>query len=381
MPGLYIHIPFCAGKCIYCDFASYADCGEDEKALYFKALYSEIDALVDWLGEAEVFDTVFIGGGTPSVVDSAYICEALLRVPFTVDAEVTIEANPGSLTSAKAESYAAAGVNRISLGVQSMIEPELSYLGRVHDADMAAEAVSIARDAGINNINIDLIFGFPGHTLKNWKNTVEKVLDLQPEHISFYSLQIEEGTPLYEAFRLGKADQIPEELDREMYHYITDKLRSSGYRHYEISNAALSGRECRHNLKYWSMSDYVGVGAAAHSFINGCRFENPSTVSEYIKFIEDANLNSDKLIYDNLHEMKKQKPEDLISDCIFTSLRTASGIDLIKFSKNYGIDLMEYKKEKIASYISDGFMLEKANHIFFTPKGIDISNSIITELI
>lgn len=381
MPGLYIHIPFCAGKCIYCDFASYAGCGEDEKKSYFKALNSEMEALIDRFGNYTSFDTVFIGGGTPSVVDSSYICELLSRVTLAADAEVTIEANPGSLTRAKAESYAAAGVNRISLGVQSMIDAELSYLGRVHDADMAAEAVEIARNAGINNINMDLIFGFPGHTFENWKKSVEQVLNLKPEHLSFYSLQIEEGTPLYKSFKRGDVNQIPEELDRKMYHYITDRLYDLGYNHYEISNAAIKGRECRHNLKYWNMSDYVGIGAAAHSFINGCRFNNPSVLYEYINMIETADSKDGKIIYDSLHEMKRQDTDELISDCIFTGLRTASGIDVAEFLKKYGIDLMQYKGKEINSYIEEGFMQQKDNHIFFTRKGIDISNSIIAELI
>ena len=166
-----------------------------------------------------------------------------------------------------------------------------------------------------------------------------------------------------------------------MYHYITDILYDLGYNHYEISNAAIKGRECRHNLKYWNMSDYVGIGAAAHSFINGCRFNNPSVLYEYINMIETADSKDGKIIYDSLHEMKRQDTDELISDCIFTGLRTASGIDVAEFLKKYGIDLMQYKGKEINSYIEEGFMQQKDNHIFFTRKGIDIANSIIAELI
>ena len=236
------------------------------------------------------------------------------------------------------------------------------------------------REAGIDNVNIDLIFGFPGHTLENWKYTLERTIAMSPSHLSFYSLQIEENTPMYEAFRAGTAIQIPQELDRKMYSFVLEILKASGYRHYEISNAAFPGFECRHNLKYWSMKDYIGVGAAAHSFIGGCRFENPGSISDYTALINKNKSQYGSVLYGNLHYMQRQSVEELISDCIFTQLRTVEGIDLIQFRQKYGIDLSEYKRDVIAKYIADGCLNFDEGRIHLTNKGIDISNLIISEL-
>ncbi|MCR4600286.1 MAG: radical SAM family heme chaperone HemW [Clostridia bacterium] len=379
--GLYVHIPFCERKCIYCDFASYPGCGSEVIEEYFRALTAEIDGVTDYFGKNLQFETVFIGGGTPSFVDAKYIAGLLEHIPVRDGAEITMEANPGSITAEKAKIVAAAGVNRISLGVQSFKDEELRFLGRVHDSREARAAFEAVRTAGIENVNCDLIFGFPGQTQESWRYSLKTAFEMGIDHLSFYSLQIEEGTVLYDLFRRGKIDQTDEETDRGMYAEALETLKDNGFVHYEISNGAKPGRECRHNLRYWSMEDYVGVGAAAHSFVDSCRYSNPAEIRAYVDSIRNCPGESGLIDYGSLHEAVRSDRDELITDCLFTALRKGEGLNLQRFRDLFGFDVMEWLGGKADEFLRDGLLVLDDDHLRFSRMGIDISNYVLGKLI
>ena len=417
IPGIYVHIPFCVRKCLYCDFASYSGCSGETQERYFKALYKEAELLFPdgkmpgWQGRiadnadkdrepapAPPADTLFVGGGTPTSVYPRYIADLVKRLPLAEEAEMTIESNPGTLTPEKIDVYRRAGFNRLSIGVQSFEDSELKLLGRIHDAAEAERTIRMAREHGFGNINIDLMFGFPGQTMDTWKRTLDKAMSLQPEHISFYSLQIEEGTPFYDMFRSGILEQLPDELNREMYHYAVSFLREHGFVHYEISNAALPGRECRHNLKYWTMRPYFGLGSGAHSFDGSTRHFNPDGIEEYCSSIEAAGADSPSSVRnyargagggsvpsDNVSEeaagFELEDQDDLISDCMFTGLRLIKGVADEDFRRLFGIGLMDRFGEQIEKYTGQGLMTFEKGMLAFTERGLDISNSVLMDFI
>lgn len=437
-PGIYIHIPFCVRKCFYCDFVSYSGCSQEAQKKYFESLDREIAFKFPGTekhkfrnggkpSEAEkripaqappaktayqplcadsAADTLFVGGGTPTSVDPRYIAELVSRLPLTNDAELTIESNPGTLTPEKLDIYRGAGFNRLSIGVQSFDDGELRLLGRIHDAAEAEKTIEMAREHGFDNINLDFMFGFPGQTLDSWKRTLDKALSFRPEHISFYSLQIEEGTPFYDMFRSGELEQIPDELNRDMYHAAVSMLLEHGYVHYEISNASLPGRECRHNLKYWSMIPYIGLGAGAHSFDGSTRMSNPAGIDEYCRLTESCSYHtgmhcrySGSLSIESKDEAFREESEnsgcqdgsgysferettdDLISDFMFTGLRLVRGVSDRYFRKLFGISLEERFGEQISKYTSEGLMTFENGRLAFTGRGLDIANSILIDFI
>lgn len=395
--GIYVHIPFCISKCIYCDFASVPGCTAEMMTDYFAALYAEIDAFNDMITDRagiggssdECMDvigdlrasfpagSVFIGGGTPTSVPEDYIGGIMQRLIFMDDAEITIEANPGTVTSGSLKNYREYGINRISFGVQSFDDSELRFLGRAHNRAEAEEAFRLAREAGFDNINIDLMFGFPGQTLESWRSTLEKAVGLDPEHISFYSLQIEEGTPLYRMFRNDEAEQISDEMNREMYHIAVETLKEHGYEHYEISNAAKPGRRCAHNIRYWTMAPYIGFGAAAHSFAGGCRFFNASDIKEYIASVD--GMTPAELLA--VKAPVRNDEEDEISDLIFTGMRMNEGISLEDFSARFGKAALSSRRAAIDRYIEEGLLEEGGGRLRFTEKGRDLSNHVLVDLI
>lgn len=380
--GIYVHVPFCRRKCVYCDFASYAGCPAEETGKYFEALSREI-SLLKRSEEAAAYlpaDSLFIGGGTPSSVDPHYIADIVEAMPLTEDAEVTMEANPGTVDADSLAFYREAGINRLSIGVQSFDDSELAFLGRIHSSGEAVRAFEDARSAGFDNISMDLMFGFPGQTMDSWKRTLDRALTLEPEHISFYSLQIEEGTPLYEMFRRDAVDQLPDELNRQMYHYAVKVLRENGLERYEISNAARVGRRCRHNLKYWTMQPYLGLGAAAHSFVGGVRYARPETVAEYEKFVGELERSGSYFSRD-VNDFYVNTPDDSMSDCMFTGLRLPEGISVEKFEDTFHINFMENYGQAVKKHISDGTLTFDNGKISFTEKGIDISNSVLIDFI
>lgn len=320
-------------------------------------------------------DTVFFGGGTPSLLSPARMgmIFSALRDAFdlTEDAEITMEANPGTVTLDTLREYRFLGVNRLSLGVQSMDDSVLAYLGRIHRSRDAVSGFSAARQAGFDNINLDLMFGIPGQTMESFADTLRQIFLLEPEHLSFYSLQLEEGTPFYRWFREGQLIPAAEELDREMYHRLIQKLPEKGYVHYEISNASKAGRECRHNLKYWSMADYIGLGLAAHSYVGGVRFCNTSDLETYFQKAGSGL---------QIEEIHKNTRADSITDYLFTELRLLRGIDLEDFSGRFGEPLEALYPLEIKRFLEEGFLWKRGGRIGFTEKGLDFTNTVLREL-
>ena len=368
--GLYFHIPFCVRKCPYCGFWSEGGALTPEKeAAYTTRLCRELAGETARHGreagaEERIVDTVFFGGGTPTLFQPENIGrilgEARKAFRFAEDCEITLEGNPGTVTPERLSGYRSAGVNRLSLGVQALDDAVLRRLGRIHTAREAEEAVRMARSAGFENLNLDLMFAAPGHTMKEWEETLARAVDLAPEHLSFYSLQLEEGTPFFEQFERGELTEVPEDLDREMYHRAIRVLGEAGYRHYEISNAARPGRECRHNLKYWDLREYLGLGDSAASYLDGQRWT------------EDLNGDGNE-VYNNT-------PFDDMSEYVFTGLRKREGIRFDAFRERFGEDLWEVfgdRREELAPFFESGALLEDEAGIRLSENGIDISNKIM----
>lgn len=388
--GLYLHVPFCIRKCNYCDFLSFGSVSEEEQRAYFDSLRQEIKINSEIYGNKYYVDSIFIGGGTPSMVEARLITEMLdaVRDGFAIDAdaEITIESNPRTLAKNKIEAYLAAGVNRLSIGAQSLDDNLLGYLGRVHNRDDFLENYFLARECGFNNINIDLMFAIPGQTLESWMNTLKQAIRLEPEHISFYSLQLEEGTPFFSMLQQGNLKETDDVLDRTMYHEAVKELKKNGYEHYEISNAAKAGYQCRHNLKYWSMKDYLALGLGSHSFLDGERFSNEADLSRYLQ-IGMQNIGcgcKEESESPFVVWRHKNTNTENISEYLFTGLRKLEGIDLSDFERRFEWPLEEVYSSgwhRLQKYIDEGYLIRSNRNLRFTLEGIDISNSILVEFV
>lgn len=358
--GIYIHIPFCISKCLYCGFDSAPASGKEQEE-YIENLTEDIFEYGKTYGDRYLVDTVFIGGGTPSILAPEQIGRVLgaVRRSFSVaeTAEITIESNPKTLTKEKLTAYRFLGINRLSIGAQSLDDGILRSLGRVHTAEDFKKNFLLARECGFDNINIDLMFSVPGHTMEIWQETLEEAVRLSPEHISFYSLQIEEDTPFYDMFTAGEIDQIPDDVDRQMYHRAISLLKEAGYEHYEISNAAKPGYQCRHNLKYWSLEDYLGIGRSAGSYMEGVRFAE----APLLEFHENTR-------------------EDDMSEFVFTGLRKSCGISLEEFEARFGKvfwDVYGAQREELAPFFRAGQLLEEDGFLKLSEDGFDISNAVM----
>ena len=375
--GLYVHIPFCMRKCRYCDFLSF-EC-HDDRALsqYADALCREIGARYEeW--PYRVVDTVYIGGGTPSILPAEDMKRVMdcIRDNFTIDenSEITIEANPATLDDNKLETYLEAGINRISIGVQSFDNSILNLLGRVHDKNDALNAVRMAKKAGFKNVNVDMMFGIPGQTFKMWRDSLRQCIFLRPEHISLYSLQIEEGTQFHKMMENGTLEPTADSVDRTMYHDAIDMLVHAGYNHYEISNGALPGFESKHNLKYWSYKDYLGLGPGASSFIGGHRFKNTSSVLEYLNYIKQG------LPPVKPEDVEHYTPREEMGVFVFTGLRKTEGFDIRDFEDTFNIDFFDVYDPSIITRMRgliemNGFVMK------LTDKGLDVSNKVMAEFV
>lgn len=334
--GIYIHIPFCVHKCIYCDFLS-APADDAVKYAYTKALINEIrntadkqviDKQINDNQTGDKITSIFFGGGTPSVLPDGCIADILMAVRdcFDIedDAEITMECNPGTVNESRLSEYRAAGVNRLSFGLQSADNNELKMLGRIHTFEQFVESFRLARKAGFNNINVDLMSAIPGQTEATLENTFDKVMALQPEHISVYSLILEDGT--YLADNIDKFPPVPDEdEDRRMYHMTKERLHSAGYERYEISNYSRKGFECRHNLLYWNRGEYYGFGCSAAGFIGNERYSDIRDVKKYIE------LNGDiEKLHENIENLTK---EDAIEEFMFLGLRKMAGVDVMDFQR------------------------------------------------
>ena len=373
--GIYIHIPFCKQKCLYCDFVS--ACGsEKDMHRYQIALLNEIESTVI----NQTVDSVFFGGGTPSLYPKEYIGEImyLLRQKNVLSKKIecTIEANPGTLSYDKLCYYKSVGINRISIGLQSANDNELKVLGRIHTFNEFVESFENARKAGFENINIDLMSAIPTQTFESYVQTLKKVVELNPEHISAYSLIIEEGTPFYDKYYGDDEFEklLPDEdTEREMYHYTKEFLIKNGYSRYEISNYSKKGYECKHNLKYWERVNYYGFGVAAASLVNDVRYLNTNKRKDYI----ENNGEIEKIrVEENILSVDEQ-----IEEFMFLGLRKTKGIYIEEFRNNFGKNIYDVYGEVIKKHIDNGLLKEKDKRIFLTDKGLDISNFVMSEFV
>ena len=371
---LYLHMPFCVRKCAYCDFLSFPS-GAKTQRMYAKRLMEDIGVMGKRYGEIPV-ETIFIGGGTPSVPDSGLIVEIMehVRHAFHVadGAEISMEANPGTVTREKLTDYRKAGINRLSFGLQSANDRELKLLGRIHTWAEFLESFMLARECGFANLNIDLMSALPGQTCESWKETLSRVTDLDPEHISAYSLIIEEGTPFGERYGSEEGRKLlpDEDSEREMYHETKRFLKDCGYERYEISNYAKPGRECRHNIGYWTGVPYLGLGLGASSYLDGCRFTVNPDMKQYLE--EKPGMFMD---------IEKLTKKDMEEEFFYVGLRMTAGVSLSEFERRFGISakevypgLMEtFVKEKAARFEGDRFVL--------TDYGLDVSNYIMAQFL
>lgn len=371
---LYLHMPFCVRKCAYCDFLSFPT-DQETQNLYTRRLREDIDAMGKKYGDIPV-DTIFIGGGTPSVPDSALIVGIMehVRKAFHVaeGAEISMEANPGTVTREKLTDYRRSGINRLSFGLQSANDRELKLLGRIHTWAEFLESFHLARECGFTNINIDLMSALPGQTRESWKDTLKRVTDLNPEHISAYSLIIEDGTPFGEKYGSEEGRKLlpDEDSEREMYHETKRFLRDCGYERYEISNYAKPGRACRHNIGYWTGLPYLGLGLGASSYMDGCRFAVNSDMKQYLE--EKPGMFTD---------VEKLTKKDMEEEFFYVGLRMTAGVSLPEFERRFGVSakdvypgLMEmFVEEKAAVFQGDRFVL--------TDYGLDVSNYIMAQFL
>ena len=372
--SLYIHIPFCAQKCLYCDFPSFARKDHLRKA-YIEALNKEIISLREKHNNLEI-STIFIGGGTPSVLEANEL-ECLLKevakLNMAKDIEYSMECNPGNLTEEKLEVMKKYGVNRISMGLQAKQDNLLKGLGRIHNYKTFKENFLLAKKVGFNNINVDLMFGLPNQSLNEWEETLREIISLEPAHISAYSLIIEEGTAFYNLYENDKLKLPTEEEERKMYHLAKKILEENGFNQYEISNYAKDGKECRHNLAYWNMDNWIGVGSAAASYINGKRIKNISSVEEYINSINEKG--------EAIEEIINNSKNDNMEEFMFMGLRKINGIDENEFKNRFSMNINDVYGEILNKYIGEGLLIRESGRIFLSEKGIEISNVIMADFL
>ena len=375
--AVYIHIPFCARKCLYCDFCSGVGTMQ-EINWYMRKLISEIKAF-QALGNHYLVRTIFFGGGTPSLPDPIHLMRIMveLRDHFLIaeDAEITIECNPGTLTEEKLKEYRDLGINRLSIGLQSAHNEELKLLGRIHTWEDFLQNYLMARKVGFRNINVDLMQSLPGQTPALWRDTLEKVVRLQPEHISAYALTLEEGTPFYRMYTTPEGSRkLPdEETDREMYHMTGSVLGQHGYRRYEISNYAKPGYECRHNITYWTGGDYIGFGQSAASYLEGKRFSNSRNGKEYRTGIPEA--------YAAFRAMPAQTQQEAMEEFMFLGLRMTRGISEEEFRTRFGVDFESIYGPAADRLAGQGLLIRAGGRVMLTEFGIDVSNQVLAEFL
>lgn len=368
---LYIHIPFCVKKCDYCDFLSFRARSSVHEA-YVEQLIKEIKAQSCYCLDCQV-ETVFIGGGTPSLLEPSCIRRIMETVfeCFQVEenAEITIEANPGTLVGKKLPVYKKCGINRVSFGLQSADNEELKNLGRIHSFEEFLKSFQSARMAGFTNISIDLMSGIPGQTLESWKNTLKKVTMLKPEHISAYSLIIEEGTPFGER----KLKLPDEDTEYRMYENTAGILEEYGFHQYEISNYAKGGRECRHNKGYWQRIDYLGLGLGASSLLDHMRFSNTADMKEYI-----GNSAFPDKIRQNMESLTEA---DEMAEFMFLGLRMTEGVSMEAFAEYFGKNMENVYGEVLKKHLEIGMLEQKGDRIYLSRKGIHVSNGVMADFL
>lgn len=376
--GLYVHIPFCVKKCNYCDFLS-APADDTTKKRYVDALCKEIIGYKELTKEYELA-TIYFGGGTPSILDVSLTEQILTTVRNCFDvnqsAEITLEVNPGTASLEKLKRYKELGINRLSIGVQSAKEKELALLGRIHSFEEAEQTVLWAREAGFTNISLDLMSALPNQSLEAYKENVEAILALNPEHISSYSLIVEEGTPFYSQYAEGmpKEEELPdEETDRAMYAYTKERLSAAGYDRYEISNYAKPGFESRHNSSYWIGTEYLGVGLGASSLFTNARYHNETELPAYIEDVEAGK--------DVRREIERLVPEEQMEEFMILGLRMMCGVSRTGFQKRFGRPIETVYGSALQKLKKQELITMEGDRVALTDLGIDVSNQVFVEFI
>ena len=374
--GIYIHIPFCVKKCSYCDFVSFCS---DEKTWeqYTNAVVCEIENKK--IENPKKVTTIYIGGGTPSLIPENYIVKIINTVKsrFKIEesAEITIEVNPGTVTEKKLVAYKNAGINRISIGLQSAEDRILKLIGRIHNYQTFLSTYNLTRNIGFENINVDLMLAIPTQTKEELLNTLNKVIELKPNHISLYSLIVEENTEIKKALEVGKLEYVDEKVEREMYWKTKRILEKNGYFHYEISNFAKRGFESKHNMDCWNQEEYIGFGIAAHSYINNKRFSNISNLEEYIKNINEENFEKNIELHEN------QTKQDKMKEYMMIGLRKIGGISISEFERRFRISPLFYFRFEIDKLVKENLLEVDLDYIKLTKKGLDFANIVFEEFI
>lgn len=373
--GLYIHIPFCRQKCLYCDFPSWAG-KEGQMQGYVDALTKEIQNRGKEYPDKKVV-SVFFGGGTPTTLEIPML-EQLMQAVFASwdiaeDAEITTEANPGTLDKEMANALKKMGFNRLSMGVQAWQNRLLKELGRIHTIEVFQENYQAVRKAGFENVNTDLMFALPNQSMADWQETVKNIAALEPEHISAYSLILEEGTPFFDRYEKGELKPAEEDLDREMYQWAVEYLAEKGYEQYEISNFAKKGRQSRHNRIYWQAEEYLGMGLGSHSYMEGERFHNIYDLQEYIEANGDVSLLKE--------DIEIITEEDALAEFMFLGLRLTEGVSFDRFRERFGKGMKNIYGSQIEALVKEGLLEEDAVGVRLTRRGVDVSNVVFEKFL
>lgn len=368
--GIYIHIPFCKKKCDYCDFISF-DNKENYKDRYLKALLNEI--LNESSREFWV-DTIYIGGGTPSYIDEDYIEDIIKQIKSNYNIienpEITIEINPGVTTKEKLKRYKDIGINRLSIGLQSTNDTLLKNIGRIHTFNEFLDTYNLAKEIGFKNINVDLMLGLPNQTIDNIEDTIKNIIKLDPNHISTYSLILEENTKLYNKVKEGKVKLIDDEFERKMYWLVKNELEKNNYIHYEISNFAKKGYESKHNLNCWDQKEYLGFGLSAHSYINNKRYSNTTNIEKYI---------NDYKKYQNINEI--QTKEEKQKEYMLLGLRKIEGVNIQEFKNKFIDNPIFLYKDELNKLVNEELLEVDLNNIKLTSKGLNFANLVWKEFV
>ncbi|MFP4053738.1 MAG: radical SAM family heme chaperone HemW [Phycisphaerae bacterium] len=370
--SVYVHVPLCRRKCRYCDFYSLASPPQAARA-WLKAVQTELAMRRGQI--APTAETVFVGGGTPTALEPPVLGELLETLGQLLgrDTEFSVEANPSSVDAATAKMLAGAGVNRVSLGAQSLDPKELATLGRLHGPAEVPRAVGLLREAGIANINLDAMYGLPGQTLRSWTHTLEGLVELEPAHLSAYALSFEEGTPLWRDLAEGKVEEMPEHVQERCYRVAIDILEAAGLEHYELSNFARRGRQCLHNLTYWHNRSYVGLGPAGASYLGGVRSTNCCDMEAYASALSEGRLpetSSEQLT----GPMKA-------AEALMLGLRLIEGVERDNFAARYGADLAVLFPQTVEKHVGLGTLAMSENRLQLTPKSWFVSNSVLVDFL
>jgi len=373
--GIYIHIPFCKQKCSYCDFVSFAN-KEEYIQEYIESLKKEI---LTYANNNYEVDTIYIGGGTPSFIDSKNITQILelVKEKFNIkdNAEITIEVNPGTVNEEKLQDYMKAGINRLSIGLQSTNDTILKNIGRIHTYKDFLNTYNVARKVGIKNINIDLMLALPNQNLEDLIDSVDKIISIEPEHISVYSLILEEGTLMEKLAQENKLKLPPEELERKMYWTVKEKLENNGYIHYEISNFSKKGFESKHNMNCWNQKEYIGFGVAAHSYISNKRFCNTSNIKDYIENIQKNDFKN------NIEICEIQNEEDRKKEYMLLGLRKINGVNIQEFKNKFVDNPIYLFRKELEKLVKEELIEIDLNNIKLTSKGLDLANLVWEEFV